>query len=69
MKYYSGIHYSKIREQERAGTTAPGKNDDKSTNSDDESKRLHKKKSTAIGSAGKLIASTVLIPTQVAIAP
>ena len=39
-----GIHYSKIREQERAGTTAPGKTDDRSTNSDDESKRLLKKK-------------------------
>ena len=43
-KNYNGTHYSKIREQERAGTTAPGKTDDMSTNSDDESKRLLKKK-------------------------
>ena len=43
-KNYNGIHYSKIREQERAGTIVPSKNDDRSTNSDDESKRPHKKK-------------------------
>ena len=42
-KNYNGTHYSKIREQERAGTTAPGKTDDKSTNSDNESKRHRKK--------------------------
>ena len=36
-KNYNEAHYSKVREQEkRAGTTAPGKTDDKSTNSDDE---------------------------------
>ena len=42
-KNYNGTHYSKIREQECASTTAPGKTNDKSTNSDDESKRPHKK--------------------------
>ena len=43
-KNYNGTHYSKIREQEHADTTAPSKNKDKSTNSDDESKRPHKKR-------------------------
>ena len=41
---YNGTHYSKIRDQERAGTTAPGKNEDTSTKSDNRSKRLHKKR-------------------------
>ena len=43
-KSYNGTHYSKIREQERAGTTAPRKNEDTSTKSDDESKRPHKRR-------------------------
>ena len=46
-KNYNGTHYSRIREQERAGTPAPNKNEDKSTRSDDESSRSsrhHKKK-------------------------
>ena len=43
-KNYNGTHYSKIRDQERAGTTAPGKNEDTSTKSDDGSKRPHKKR-------------------------
>ena len=37
-------HYSKIQEQEHAGTNAPDKTNDTSTNSDDESKRPLKKK-------------------------
>ena len=43
-KNYNGTQYSKIREQERARTPVSSKNEDKSTRSDDESKRPHKKK-------------------------
>ena len=43
-KNYNGTQYSKIHEQERAGTTAPVKINEKSTNSNDESKRHRKKK-------------------------
>ena len=43
-KNYSGIHYSKIREQERAGMPAPSKNEDTSTKSNNESKRPRKKR-------------------------
>ena len=44
LKYYNGTHYSKVQDQERAGTPAPSKNKDTSTNPNAESKRPHKKK-------------------------
>ena len=43
-KNYNGIHYSKIREQERAGAAAVRKNDDESTRSDEDSKKPSKKR-------------------------